>query len=89
MRALIQERVFAAPESGAQQAAAVANPFQAIGFEKDSILFYSAMKQLVRQSEREALDQVISEEQGHIRRLVELRGSLGKGCPPAETDQPD
>ena len=93
MRALIQERVFAKPETGAQRAAAVENPFQAIavaiGFEKDSILFYSAMKQLVRQSEGEAIDQVISEEQGHIRRLVELRITLEKESPSPGTDPPD
>lgn len=82
MRALIQERVFAKPETGAQRAAAVANPFQAIamaiGFEKDSILFYEAMKQLVRPSEAEAIDEVIGEEQAHIRRLVDLRVTLEK-----------
>ena len=93
MRALIQERVFAEPEAGAQQAAAVENPFQAIalaiGFEKDSILFYSAMKQLVRQSEGETLDQVIAEEQGHIRRLMELRATLKKESPSPGTEQPD
>ncbi len=93
MRALIQERVFGKPEAGAQQATGVENPFQAIamaiGFEKDSILFYSAMKQLVRPSEGEAVDQVISEEQGHIRRLVELRATLEKESPSPGTDQPD
>ena len=82
MQALIQERVFAKPETGAQQAVAVENPFQAIamaiGFEKDSILFYEAMKELVRPSEAEAIDEVVNEEQGHIRRLVDLRVTLEK-----------
>ncbi len=82
MRALIQERVFAGPELGAEQAQATKNPFQAIavaiGLEKDSILFYEAMKQLVRSSEAEAIDEVISEERTHIRRLVDLRVSLEK-----------
>ena len=80
MRALIQERVFAAPEEGAAHASATKNPFQAIavaiGLEKDSILFYEAMKELVRPAEAEAIDEVIGEEQTHIGRLVDLRVAL-------------
>ncbi len=45
----------------------------AIGFEKRSILFYSAMKQIVRGSEAEVVEQVIAEEHAHIRRLLALR----------------
>ncbi len=82
MRALIEDRVFASPEEGAEQAQATENPFRAIataiGFEKDSILFYEAMKELVRPSEAEAIDGVVNEEQGHIRRLVDLRVTLEK-----------
>ena len=86
MRALVQDRVFAQPESGAQQAAAVANPFQAIalaiGLEKDSILFYEAMKRSVRSSEAAVIDGVIGEEQTHVRRLVDLRVVLEQESPP-------
>lgn len=45
----------------------------AIEFEERSILFYSTMKELVRASEKEVLDQVIGEEHKHIRQLLELR----------------
>jgi len=86
MRALIEDRVFASAEEGAEQAQATGNPFQAIataiGFEKDSILFYEAMKQLVRPSDAEAIDEVIGEEQTHISRLVDLRVTLEKGAQP-------
>jgi len=44
------------------------NPSQAIataiGFEKDSILFYEAMRQLVRSSEAKTIDEVIFEALG-------------------------
>jgi len=83
MQALIEDRVFTGPEEGAEQAQATENPLRAIataiGFEKDSILFYEAMKQLVRPSETEAIDEVIGEERSHISRLVDLRVTLEKG----------
>ena len=82
MRALIEDRVFAGPEEGAEQAQATENPFQAIavaiGLEKDSILFYEAMRRLVSPPEVKTIDRVISEEQGHIRALIDLRVALEK-----------
>ncbi|MDQ7784600.1 MAG: ferritin family protein [Desulfomonilaceae bacterium] len=48
----------------------------AIEFEKRSILFYSAMKQVIRPSEGKIVEQVITEEHSHIRRLLALRKDL-------------
>jgi len=48
----------------------------AIRFEKRSIDFYSAIKQMVRPSEHDVIENIINEEQNHIRRLVKLRQEL-------------
>lgn len=76
----VKDKVFLAPEEGPDtiplgDAALVIDV--AIGFEQRSILFYSAMKQVIRVSEREVVEQVISEEHSHIRRLLALRNDLG------------
>jgi len=44
--------------------------------EKDSILFYSEMRELVRQPHREVLEQLIEEERTHLRQLTELKQGL-------------
>lgn len=41
----------------------------AIRFEKDSIIFFAEIKGLVRESERDAVEDLICEEQKHLRRL--------------------
>ncbi len=41
----------------------------AIGFEKDSILFFEEIKELVRGSHKKAVEELIRQEKGHLRRL--------------------
>ncbi len=41
----------------------------AMGFEKDTILFFKEMKELVPESEKKAVQQCIDEERLHLRRL--------------------
>jgi rubrerythrin len=48
----------------------------AIGFEKDSILFFTEMMGLVPEREKSIVDSCIQEEKGH---LIKLKGML-KGC---------
>lgn len=45
-----------------------------IGFEKDSILFYQGMKQIVLEDEHEVIQKLIEQEQKHLLKLYELRG---------------
>ena len=45
----------------------------AVGAEKDAILFYSEMRDLVPQRERDAVDKIIREERNHVRELSELK----------------
>jgi rubrerythrin len=73
----VKDRVFYEPEEAARHGAEISNPLEAIQFalefEKRSILFYSSLKQLIRPSERDTIDEVIAEEHEHIRRLLSLR----------------
>lgn len=50
----------------------------AITAEKESVLFYSEMRELVCHAEREVLDRIIDEERSHLRYLSELRKNLGQ-----------
>ncbi len=80
VESFVKGKVFLAPEEGPNtlplgDVALVIDT--AIGFEQRSILFYSAMKQVVRPSEGEVVEQVIAEEHSHIRRLLALRNDLG------------
>lgn len=43
-----------------------------IGFEKDSILYYIEMREIVRQVDRDVVDRVIGEEKKHLSVLSEL-----------------
>ena len=49
---------------------------RAVALERKSILFYSAVKGAVRESEQGAIDDIIAQEHLHIRRLLELRREL-------------
>ena len=44
----------------------------AIRFEKESIIFFAEIKNLVRESERDAVEDLICEEQKHLRRLLRI-----------------
>lgn len=44
--------------------------------EKDSVLLYSEMRELVRQPHREVLEQIIAEERAHLKQLTELKKGL-------------
>jgi len=48
----------------------------AIGAEKDSILFYYEMKEIMPQRARPTVDRIIAEEKSHLRQLSELKKKL-------------
>ena len=82
LRALIDSRVFSDDQTAydiAQRVASDAEAIQiALGAEKDSILFYSEIWDLVRQSDREVVNKIIKEEKSHLRQLSDLKKSLSK-----------
>ena len=46
--------------------------------EKDSILFYTELHDLVRRSDAKVIDRIIEEERSHLKRLSELKAGLAK-----------
>ena len=48
----------------------------AIGAEKDSILFYYAMKDIIPQRAQPTVNKIITEEKSHLRQLSELKKKL-------------
>ncbi|MGD9497956.1 MAG: ferritin family protein [Armatimonadota bacterium] len=80
---LIGETAFATADEAACSAEAIEDVGEAIAMavemERQSIAFYSGLKQLVRASERPVIDDVIEEEHRHIRRLLALRREVEAG----------
>jgi rubrerythrin len=48
----------------------------AMGFEKDSIVFFSELKEMVAKGQAAPLEQVIREEMGHLRRIFLMKQAL-------------
>jgi rubrerythrin len=82
LRALVESRVFSDDQTAYQMAQRVTGDAEAIhialGAEKDSILFYSEMRDLVRRSDREVVDKIMKEERSHLRQLSDLRKNLSQ-----------
>lgn len=80
MDALAGEYVFTQSNKGAETAERVKSDREAvdlgIGFEKDSIIFYEGMQRLVSGKSHEALNVLIEQEQGHLRKLSDLKKRL-------------
>lgn len=64
---------------GAQPDAMKQNPVaQAMAFEKDTILFFTAMRRLVSASEHKHIDECIAEEQRHLRLIAEHAKTMSR-----------
>lgn len=48
---------------------------QAIAFEKETLLFFFALRDIVRAPNQPAVDRIIGEEKSHIRRLAAMRSA--------------
>jgi rubrerythrin len=79
----VRDQVFYGPSGALGQPSRIEDPFTAIefgiGFERRSIMFYSAIKEVIRESETRVVDDVIAQEHGHIRWLLALRRKLERG----------
>ena len=82
LKALIDSTVFTSDHIAREMAQKVSSDTEAIqialGAEKDSILFYSEVRDLVRTSDRDVVNKIIEEEKSHMRQLSDLKKSLGK-----------
>lgn len=80
LQALIDSAVFADGKLAREMAEKVTSSAEAIqvglGAEKDSILFYSEMRNLVPERDRKTVDRIIEEEKSHLRDLADLKKKL-------------
>ena len=83
LKALVDSQVFTDDQAVRQMAQRVTSDAEAIqlalGAEKDSILFYTEMRDLIRSSDRKVVDNIIEEERAHLRQLSDLKRKLAGG----------
>lgn len=75
--AFVKDQVFYSAQEAEQKAREITDRLSAIDIavelEKQSILFYSGMKEVVRKSDHENIDLIIEQERNHVRRLLNLK----------------
>ena len=80
LKALVDGAVFTDDKVAREMAEKAASSAEAIQIaleaEKDSILYYSEMRNLVRERDREMVDRIIEEEKSHLRQLSDLKKKL-------------
>ena len=80
MNSLASEHIFTQKDKGNQIAKNVNSDREAvelgIGFEKDSIVFYEGMKRVVPEYDNKVIDELIKQEQDHLKQLSDLRNNL-------------
>ena len=80
MSALAGEYVFTQRNKGEEIAKGIKSDKEAIekgiGFEKDSIIFYEGMKKVVPDYDQKVVDELIAQEQKHLRQLAELKKKI-------------
>jgi rubrerythrin len=80
MNALAGDYIFTRKNKGQELAKRIKSEKEAvdlgIGFEKDSVIFYEGMVQVVPKDEHDIIDNLIRQELGHLQRLYELKKQL-------------
>ncbi len=80
MNALASEYVFTQKDKGKEIAKTIENDKEAvdmgIGFEKDSIIFYEGMKKAVPEYGLKIINELIMQEQSHLKKLSDLKKTL-------------
>jgi rubrerythrin len=80
LKALIDSLVFTDDKVTLEMAKKVKSDAEAIqigvGAEKDSILFYTEVRELVRPAERRVVKKIIDEEKSHLRQLMGIKKGL-------------
>ncbi len=76
VRATLDNALFAGPEKAATLAKQAEDwetaVRAAIGFEKDTLLFFYDLRDMVRETDREIVSNIIREEKKHLRRLAKM-----------------
>ncbi|MCX5713385.1 MAG: ferritin family protein [Candidatus Omnitrophica bacterium] len=80
MQALAGEHIFTKKGQGVLSAKSIASDRVAIeagvGFEQDSIVFYSGMKRVVPAYDQKVIEELIAQEENHLRQLLELKRQI-------------
>ncbi len=80
MRGLVRNQVFPNPEAARQAVAKLEDEkaalLQALSFEKDSILFFHELRQVLAEDSRCVIDALIEEERKHVKALNEALDEL-------------
>jgi len=80
MNALASEHVFTQKDKGAEIAKRIKSDKEAvqmgIGFEEDSIVFYQGIKKIVPQYDQTIVDQLVAQEEQHLRQLIEMKSKV-------------
>lgn len=80
MNALASDYIFTQKDKGGEIAKRTRSDKEAIvlgiGFEKDSILFYEGMKKVVPEYDHKIVNNLIEQEQSHLRQLSDLKNKL-------------
>ena len=82
LKALVDSLIFSNDQVAREMALQVGSDDEAIqialGVEKESILFYTEIRDLVRSSDRDTVNRIVQEEKSHVRELSEIKRNLGK-----------
>jgi len=80
MNALASEYIFTQKDKGGEIAIPIKSDGEAIDVgiraENDSIVFYEGMKKVVPEYDKKIVEEVITQEQGHLKKLSDLKASL-------------
>jgi len=80
MNALASEHVFTKKDQGVKIAQLIKTDKEAIqkaiGFEEDSIVYYEGVRKVVPDFDQKVVDELIAQEQNHLRQLIELKAAL-------------
>lgn len=83
LKSLVDNTVFTDPAAAQEKAEKAPSEIEALDIgiqaEKDSILFYVEMQNLVGPPARKVVSGIIDEEKGHLRQLSELKQAVQKG----------
>lgn len=81
LKSLVDSSVFTDVAHAQQIAANVSSQVEALDIgiqaEKDSILFYTEMKSLVKPTDHPVIDNIINEEKDHLNQLTRLKAGVG------------
>ena len=82
LKSLADTGVFSSEAAACSLAEKTASDAEGIDFgiraEKDSILFYTEMQNLVRRADAKVISGIIEEERAHLKRLSELKAGLAR-----------